>query len=106
MSDLTERQQEVLQFIQSHSLAKGYSPTIREICAHFGIASPNGVQVHIKALRRKGMLSETGRKQRVICAAEPCPKRIKEAFGQFSVSQLKVCVKSLNELISEKLASS
>ncbi len=35
-------------------------PTVREIGAHFGIGSPNGVMCHLKALDRKRRLTLTG----------------------------------------------
>lgn len=37
------------------------SPTMREICDHFGFRSPNAATDHVKALRRKGYLAENPR---------------------------------------------
>ena len=53
---LTERQQAVLDFIRQTIAASGDSPTVREIGAHFSIASPNGVMCHLKALEEKGFI--------------------------------------------------
>jgi repressor LexA len=53
---LTKRQREILEFIESESVRRGIPPTVREIAAHFGIASPNGVVCHIKALEDKGYI--------------------------------------------------
>lgn len=53
---LTQRQQKVLDFIRSHFLASGHPPTLREIGAFMGIRSTNGVNDHLKALERKGVL--------------------------------------------------
>ena len=36
----------------------GLSPTMREICDHFGFKSPNAATDHIKSLRRKGYLAK------------------------------------------------
>lgn len=37
------------------------SPTMREICDHFGFRSPNAATDHVKALRRKGYLAANPR---------------------------------------------
>ena len=51
---LTERQQEVLDFITANSHL--YGPTVREIAAGIGVSSPNGVVCHLAALERKGVI--------------------------------------------------
>lgn len=66
MKGLTDRQLAVLQFIQSHQASQGYPPTIREIGEQLGIKSTNGVNDHLKALERKGMLSRVGSKSRAM----------------------------------------
>jgi repressor LexA len=53
---LTQRQQEILDFIRGHQAAHGISPSRAEIQEHFGFASPNAVGDHLKALERKGVL--------------------------------------------------
>lgn len=53
---LTTRQAEILQFVESIISSRGYGPTVREIGAHFGIRSPNGVLCHLKALEKKGRI--------------------------------------------------
>src|SRR5207248_2433632 len=50
---LTDRQREVYEFIRGKIRGRGYGPTVREIGAQFGIASPNGVMCHLRALERK-----------------------------------------------------
>ena len=54
---LTKKQARVLTFIQTRQ-ESGMSPTMREICDHFGFRSPNAATDHVKALRRKGYLAE------------------------------------------------
>lgn len=53
---LTDRQSDILRFIQNFHAAHGYSPSFREIGAAFKIKSPNGVMAHLKALERKGRI--------------------------------------------------
>ena len=55
---LTEKQRQILEFIESQILNKGHSPTIREIGKKFGISSTNGVRSHIVALVKKGFLKK------------------------------------------------
>lgn len=62
----TKRQQAVLEFIKAHLIEKGFPPTVREIAAHFGFASPLSAQLHITALIKKGFLKKTPFKQRSI----------------------------------------
>ncbi|MBL8788322.1 MAG: transcriptional repressor LexA [Deltaproteobacteria bacterium] len=61
---LTDRQQEVLDFIQAKIQRDGYPPTIREIGDQLGIRSTNGVNDHLKALAKKGYLQRTEAKSR------------------------------------------
>jgi repressor LexA len=60
MEALTQRQEELLQYIKDHILTNGYPPSIREMCDHMGIRSTNGVNDHLKALVRKGYISRAG----------------------------------------------
>jgi repressor LexA len=55
-TELTKRQKAVLDFIKSKIKTRGYGPTVREIAAHFEIASPNGVMCHLRALEKKGII--------------------------------------------------
>lgn len=63
---LTKRQREVYDFIQETIDSLGYPPTFREIGEHLGIRSTNGVADHLKALKRKGYLTQEGMKSRTI----------------------------------------
>ena len=65
-SNLTTRQQEILSSIRRLIETRGYGPTVREIAGEFGIASPNGVVCHLKALETKGYISRAARKSRGI----------------------------------------
>jgi repressor LexA len=59
MKLLTPRQQEILEFIQSHLQATGFPPTRAEICKALGFRSPNAAEEHLKALERKGAIQLT-----------------------------------------------
>ncbi len=57
MDEITDRQKEILTFIQRTSEERGFPPTIREIGEEMDIKSTNGVNDHLKALERKGYLT-------------------------------------------------
>ncbi len=66
---LTVRQREVYEFIRDKIRSRGYGPTVREIGTQFGIASPNGVMCHLKALEKKGLISREANMSRAITMA-------------------------------------
>ena len=61
---LTERQQQVLDYIQAHQQEYGVAPVLREIQKHFGFASPFAVQRHVDALIKKSALHRLAGKAR------------------------------------------
>ncbi len=68
---LTERQQEVLSFIQAFSETHGVPPTVREIGGRFHV-TPRAAFDHLRALERKGYLrrrSSDGRTSRALTLA-------------------------------------
>ena len=54
---LTDRQQQIFNFIQQYIESTGYPPTLREIGKKFGISSTFGVKRHLDALVKKGYLN-------------------------------------------------
>src|ERR1700758_5310636 len=66
LSQLTEKQKRIYEFIQDKIDSRGYGPTVREIGLAFGIKSPNGVMCHLKALEKKGLIIREGFSARAI----------------------------------------
>jgi repressor LexA len=64
MAELTARQQEVLDFIRRQLELTGFSPSSREIQAHFGFQSQTAAMNHLRALERKGVINRTPGKAR------------------------------------------
>ena len=54
---LTDRQQDILGFIQNFKELNGYPPTLREIGKSFNISSTFGVKRHLDALVKKGFIN-------------------------------------------------
>ena len=63
---LTERQRNILDFIQREQRENGITPSTREIQRHFGFASQTSVMQYIAALERKGFLDRHARKARAL----------------------------------------
>ncbi|MGZ4984779.1 MAG: transcriptional repressor LexA [Chthoniobacterales bacterium] len=63
---LTDRQKDVLDFIQNEQREKGITPSTREIQKHFGFASQTSVMQYLDALQRKGFLDRHARKARAL----------------------------------------
>lgn len=64
------KQEEILNYIKSHSDEHGYPPTVREICAGVGLKSPSTVHGHIKRLMDKGLLEKSPLKTRALKVVE------------------------------------
>src|SRR6185369_6099695 len=55
-NELTQRQEQVLQFITSFSGDNGYPPSQREIARHLNVSGTLPVMKHLDALERKGYI--------------------------------------------------
>ena len=66
MVDLSERQQEILEFVNQHVDANGYPPTVREIGQAVGLHSSSTVHAHLANLEKIGLLRRDPTKPRAI----------------------------------------
>jgi repressor LexA len=66
MNDLTERQHQVLEFIDAQIRERGYPPSVREIGEAVGLSSSSTVHAHLAALQDKGFLRRDPTKPRAI----------------------------------------
>jgi repressor LexA len=63
---LTDRQREVLEFIDHSMRERGYPPSVREIGESVGLTSPSTVHSHLNTLQRLGFLRRDPTKPRAI----------------------------------------
>ena len=63
---LTNRQQELLDFLHQSHRETGVMPSTREIQAHFGFASQTAAMSHLRALERKGVIKRLAGKARAV----------------------------------------
>jgi repressor LexA len=65
-SRITDRQREIYEFIRATLAARGIPPSMREIGEKCGIRSTNGVEGHLAALERSGLILRERGKSRGI----------------------------------------
>jgi len=63
---LTGRQQEIWEYLVEYVQTHGYPPTVREIGAAVGLASPSTVHAHLANLERAGLLRRDPTKPRAL----------------------------------------
>ncbi len=62
--NLTPRQLSVLEFLRDFIEARGYPPSLREICGRFNIRGPKNAAKHLVALQKKGLIKREPRSSR------------------------------------------
>ena len=62
----TPKQEAILNFIKQEILAKGYPPSVREICEAVTLKSTSSVHAHLESLERKGYIRKDPTKPRTI----------------------------------------
>ncbi len=92
MSYLTERQKEILEFIQVYRRERGIAPTHREICEKFGFSSYGTAYKHLKLLQQKGFLRRDWNQKRGIELIRAIPgnettERDLPFFGQIAAGR-------------------
>lgn len=63
---ITVKQQQILDYIKEEILAKGYPPTVREICEKVGLKSTSSVHAHLSTLEENGYIRRDPTKPRAI----------------------------------------
>lgn len=63
---ITAKQQEILDFIKSEILTKGYPPAVREICEAVHLKSTSSVHSHLETLEKNGYIRRDPTKPRAI----------------------------------------
>ena len=86
---LTDRQQQILELVQSAIERTGAPPTRAEIAAELGFRSPNAAEEHLQALARKGVIELVGGTSRGIRLRADTLRALNEARGkQYSLPGL------------------
>lgn len=68
---LSQKQQEILDYMKAEVRERGYPPSVREICAAVGLKSTSTVHGHLSRLEKKGMIRRDATKPRAIEILDP-----------------------------------
>ena len=63
---ISKKQQEILDYIKSEILNKGYPPAVREICEAVDLRSTSSVHAHLETLEKNGYIRRDPTKPRAI----------------------------------------
>ena len=95
MEKLTSKQEKAFEFIRTHTLDKGYSPSLRELCTFMGYKAVGSAQDVIASLRRKGYIEQADKQKARALIITDSAKRmftikhsIQEDLDSISIPQL------------------
>ena len=63
---ITKKQTEILEYIKSQILKKGYPPSVRDICTAVNLKSTSSVHAHLETLEKNGYIRRDPTKPRAI----------------------------------------
>lgn len=104
---LTDRQQEIYDFVVEYVETRGYPPTVREIGERVGLASPSTVHAHLATLEREGLIRRDPTKPRALelpqrQRAAAAPTTLEPAYGQARMLPLLGQVAAGGPLLAEQ----
>ena len=75
MREVSEKQNEIYEFLKTYTDNKGYPPSVREICEAVGLKSTSSVHGHLKRLESKGLIKRDPTKPRALEIIDNSVKR-------------------------------
>ena len=63
---ISKKQEEILEYIKSQIISKGYPPSVRDICEAVGLKSTSSVHAHLETLEKNGYIRRDPSKPRAI----------------------------------------
>ena len=86
LEKISDKQKEILEFIKSEILNRGYPPSVRDICEGVHLKSTSSVHAHLETLERKGYIRRDPAKNRAIeisCrGADTCSGKYRNLFSR------------------------
>jgi repressor LexA len=100
VTQLTDRQQQVLRFISDFTRRTGYPPTVREIAGELQLSSPSTVHVHLANLERLGLIRRDPSKPRALELVDaPRPPRPLPLVGQVAAGVPLLAEQNIEEYV-------
>ena len=102
MSDITPRQQRILDFIAQTVQERGYPPTVREIGEAVGLTSSSSVHAQLANLQRAGMLTKDPTKPRAMTLASEArvDATVVPLVGRIAAGTPTMATKNVEEYVS------
>jgi len=69
---ITEKQQEILDYMKSQIINRGFPPSVREICEAVNLKSTSSVHSHLESLEKNGYIRRDPSKPRAIEIVDDC----------------------------------
>ena len=66
LEKISDKQKEILEFIKSEILNRGYPPSVRDICTAVNLKSTSSVHAHLETLEKNGYIRRDPTKPRAI----------------------------------------
>ena len=85
MAKLSEKDYEILKFIQDQLVTRGFPPSVREICQEVGLNSTATVHSRLKKLEQHGLIAREGAKNRSIRVVAYDAEREAESYTRVPV---------------------
>jgi SOS regulatory protein LexA len=89
---LSDKQQEILDFVNNEVQSKGYPPSVREICSAVGFKSTSTVHGYLEKLAKNGLIAKDPTKPRALKVIEgfkkPAAQRENNAREYYSQKEL------------------
>lgn len=105
--ELTERQQQVLEYIRTTVAARGYPPSVREIGEAVGLNSPSTVHSHLNSLVEAGAIKRDPTKPRALMIVddhvpvETVDRRIRDipVLGRIAAGSPILAVENVDDIV-------
>lgn len=69
---ITEKQQEILDYMKTQIINRGFPPSVREICEAVNLKSTSSVHSHLESLEKNGYIRRDPSKRRAIEIVDDC----------------------------------
>jgi repressor LexA len=76
VTEISDRQRQVLEYIRTTVANRGYPPSVREIGDALGLSSPSTVHSHLSSLAKAGLIRKDPSKPRAIEILETAPASV------------------------------
>ena len=83
LGKITDKQKQILEYIKSEIMSKGYPPSVRDICQAVSLKSTSSVHSHLETLEKNGYIRRDPTKPRTI-------EILDESFNNFRREMINV----------------